>query len=129
MPADEFVSMISDPAVLGNPLLRTQHFIGGTRWEKVSDTEVIGYHQLRVPHQVYVDETLKDVKVKGHAHSANKHWYRKVDGVWKFAGLAPDIRWFEDDFDKVFADGREAFGDEKVEKVEQAADLAAVVCQ
>ncbi len=48
MPAEEFIAMISDKAVLGNPLLMTQHFIGGTRWERVSDTEAIGWHQLRV---------------------------------------------------------------------------------
>ena len=79
----------------------------------MSDTEVIGYHQMSVAHQVYKDKTLKEVKVKGYAHSANKHWYRKVDGVWTFAGLCPDIRWFEDDFDKVFASGRETFGDQQ----------------
>lgn len=115
MPAEEFIAMISDKAVLGNPLLRTQHFVGGSRWEKVSDTEVIGHHQLRVPHQVYTDATLKEVKVKGHAHSYNMHWYRKVDGVWKFAGLNPDIRWSEYEFEKVFADGRENFGEEAEE--------------
>ncbi|EON99145.1 putative scytalone dehydratase protein [Phaeoacremonium minimum UCRPA7] len=115
MPAEEFIAMISDKSVLGNPLLKTQHFIGGTRWEKVSDTEVIGHHQLRVPHQVYTDATMTEVRVKGHAYSYNKHWYRKVDGEWKFAGLCPDIRWFEDQFDQVFADGRDAFGDEKKE--------------
>lgn len=105
--------MASDPNVLGDPLLKTQHFIGGTKWEKVSDDEMIGYHQLRVPHQKYTDESQKHVAVKGHAHSYNKHWYRKVDGVWKFAGLSPDIRWFEYDFDKVFASGRDAFGEAK----------------
>ena len=113
MPAEEFVKMASDPNVLGDPLLKTQHFIGGTKWEKVSDDEMIGYHQLRVPHQKYTDESQKHVAVKGHAHSYNKHWYRKVDGVWKFAGLSPDIRWFEYDFDKVFASGRDAFGEAK----------------
>ncbi|KAJ0103823.1 hypothetical protein J7T55_000450 [Diaporthe amygdali] len=116
MPAEEFIAMISDKAVLGNPLLRTQHFVGGSRWEKVSDTEVVGHHQLRVPHQVYTDATLSEVKVKGHAHSYNMHWYRKVDGVWKFAGLNPDIRWSEYEFDKVFAAGRENFGDEEAAK-------------
>ncbi|KAK4947052.1 Scytalone dehydratase [Elasticomyces elasticus] len=113
MPAEEFVQMASDPNVLGDPLLKTQHFIGGTRWEKVSETEVIGWHQLRVPHQKYTDASREKVAVKGHAHSTNKHWYKKVDGVWKFAGLSPDIRWFEYDFDKVFASGRDAFGDAK----------------
>jgi scytalone dehydratase len=112
MPADEFVIMASDPKVLGNPLLKTQHFIGGTRWEKISDDETIGWHQLRVPHQKYKDESMKEVVVKGHAHSTNKHWYKKVDGVWKFAGLSPNIRWFEHDFDKVFAEGRESFGEQ-----------------
>lgn len=107
--------MASSPSVLGDPLLKTQHFIGGTRWEKVSDTEVIGWHQLRVPHQKYTDATLTTVKVKGHAHSTNKHWYKKVDGVWKFAGLSPDIRWFEYDFDKVFAEGRDAHGTKETE--------------
>jgi scytalone dehydratase len=114
MPAEDFIAMISDKSVLGNPLLRTQHFIGGaSKWEKVSDTEITGYHQLRVPHQVYTDASLEAVQVKGHAHSHNTHYYQKVDGVWKFAGLKPDIRWSEYDFDKVFAGGRDSFGEEK----------------
>jgi scytalone dehydratase len=111
MPASDFLAMISSPSVLGDPTLKTQHFCGGSKWEMVSPTEVIGWHQLRVPHQKYTDETLSTVAVKGHAHSTNKHWYKKIDGVWKFAGLAPDIRWFEYDFDKVFASGRESFGE------------------
>ena len=113
MPADEYVAMASDPHVLGDPLLKTQHFIGASRWEKVSDTEVVGWHQLRVPHQRYTDETRTEVAVKGHAHGTNQHWYRKVDGSWKFAGLAPEIRWGEFDFDKVFASGRETFGEQE----------------
>jgi scytalone dehydratase len=117
MPAEDFIKMISDPAVLGNPLLKTQHFIGATRWEKISDVEVIGYHQLRVPHQKYASALMDEVVVKGHAHSANKHWYRKVNGVWKFAGLLPDIRWSEYNFDQVFADGRENFGDKDAAEV------------
>ncbi|KAI1384748.1 Scytalone dehydratase [Hypoxylon trugodes] len=110
MPADEYITMISSPTVLGDPLLRTQHFVGATKWQKVSDTEVKATHQLRVPHQRYTDATLQKVAMKGHAHGSNTHWYRKVDGVWKFAGLAPEIRWSEYDFDKVFAGGREEFG-------------------
>lgn len=113
MPADEFVAMASDPAVLGDPTLRTQHFIGGTRWERVSDDEVVGHHQLRVPHQRYEDESLAKVTLKGHAHSTNMHWYRKVGGEWKFAGLRPDIRWYEYDFDKVFEAGRDSYGEAK----------------
>jgi scytalone dehydratase len=124
MPAEEFVKMASDPHVLGDPSLKTQHFIGGTRWEKVSYTDAIGYHQLRVPHQKYTDASCKEVFVKGHAHSFNKHWYKKIDGVWKFAGLAPEIRWFEYDFDKVFQSGRDNFGEkEQLDEVKAASGI------
>lgn len=122
LPAGEYVAMASDPHVLGDPLLKTQHFIGSSKWEKVSDTEAVGWHQLRVPHQRYTDESRTEIAVKGHAHGSNQHWYRKIDGVWKFAGLAPIIRWGEFDFDKVFASGRETFGDQ-----EKALDEIAVV--
>ena len=111
MPADEFVKMASDPKVLGDPTLRTQHFIGGSKWQRVSPDEILGYHQLRVPHQRYSDASMSKVLVKGHAHSFNLHWYKKINGVWKFAGLNPDIRWFEYDFDKVFESGRDSFGE------------------
>ena len=112
MPAEEYVAMASDAHVLGDPLLKTQHLIGASRWEKMSDSEVVGWHQLRVPHQRYTDESRKEISVKGHAHGTNQHWYRKIDGIWKFAGLAPEIRWGEFDFDKVFATGRDTFGEQ-----------------
>ncbi|EHY59741.1 Scytalone dehydratase [Exophiala dermatitidis] len=122
MPAEEYIAMVSDPKVLGDKRLMTQHFCGASKWEKVSDDEIIGYHQLRVPHQKYTDETRTKVLVKGHAHSSNTHWYRKIDGVWKFAGLNPDIRWSEYDFDKVFAEGRDELGEN--EKAEEADKIA-----
>lgn len=121
MPADEYVAMIASPQVLGPPLLVTQHFIGSSRWEKVSDTEANGYHQLLVPHQKYKDDSKTEVALKGNVHGYNKHWYKKIDGVWKFAGLAPVIRWGEDDFDKFFESGREEFG-EKEQAVGAKAD-------
>jgi len=121
MPAEEYLKMASDPNVLGDPLLMTQHFIGGTYYEKVSEDEAIGYHQLRVPHQRYTDATRTQVAVKGHAHSHNTHWYKKVDGEWKFAGLNPNIRWGEYDFDAIFAKGREELSEEQVVAAAEAA--------
>lgn len=127
LPADEYVAMASDPHVLGDPLLKTQHFIGSSKWEKVSDTEAIGWHQLRVPHQKYTDETKTAVAVKGHAHGTNQHWYKKVDGKWKFAGLAVEIKWGEFDLDKVFASGRDTFGESEKEKmVDEAAVMTGI---
>ena len=122
MPADEYVAMASDAHVLGDPLLKTQHFIGASKWEKVSDIEVIGWHQLRVPHQRFTDETMKEVAVKGHAHGSNQHWYKKVDGAWRFAGLAVEIRWGEFEFDKVFISGEDKFG--KIDKEAIEAQIA-----
>lgn len=126
MPAKDFLAMASDPHVLGDKTLKTQHFCGASKWEKVSDDEIIGWHQLRVPHQRYTDETMTTVLMKGHAHSTNQHWYKKIDGVWKFAGLNPDIRWGEYDFDKIFEAGRESneIGSGDKEKAQIAKETA-----
>ncbi|KAF4583272.1 conidial pigment biosynthesis scytalone dehydratase Arp1 [Ophiocordyceps camponoti-floridani] len=102
MPADEFIAMVSDDDFLGDPCVKTQHLLGANRWERVSETEVIGHHQLRAAHQVYTAPDLKTVKLRGHSHATNEHYYTKVDGVWKFAGLKPDVRWNEHEFERVF---------------------------
>lgn len=98
--------MVTDDDFLGDPCVNTQHLLGMSRWERISDTQVIGYHQLRAAHQVYTDASKKEVKLKGHSHATNEHYYTKIDGVWKFAGLKPTVRWNErdgpNDFEKVF---------------------------
>lgn len=109
MPAADYVAMVSDPKVIGDPRIKTQHFVGATKWVKESETEITGYHQMRVAHQKYADDALTEVAVKGHAHGKGKMWYCKVDDVWKFAGIEPDIRWSEYDHDKIFQDGEEKF--------------------
>ncbi|KAK8064119.1 hypothetical protein PG996_008771 [Apiospora saccharicola] len=69
MPADEFVALASNPRFLGDARLRTQHFVGGaSRWEQTAAGRVTGRHQVRVAHQRYADDALKEVALKGHAH-------------------------------------------------------------
>lgn len=51
---------------------------------------------------MYTDATLKTEKLKGQSHATNEHYYTKVDGVWKFAGLKPKVRINEFEFEKVF---------------------------
>ncbi|CRG86684.1 Scytalone dehydratase [Talaromyces islandicus] len=103
MPADDFRALASGKSFLGNPRLKTQHFIGASKFVRTSnEDEIIGYHQMRVAHQKYKDDELTVVLHKGHAHGHARVWYRKVDGVWKFAGLQPEIRWTEYDYGKVF---------------------------
>ncbi|KND91126.1 Scytalone dehydratase [Tolypocladium ophioglossoides CBS 100239] len=103
IPAADFVQMASNPHFLGNTRIRTQHFIGGAkRWTKNSDTEIVGVHQMRVAHQKYEDDGLTRVALQGHAHGIATVLYRKVDGIWKWAGIEPNIRWSEFDYDKIF---------------------------
>ena len=60
---------------------------------------------------------LGEVEFKGHAHGSNVHWYEKTeDGVWKFAGLKPEIRWGEFEFERIFETGRSEHGVEEGKK-------------
>ena len=102
MPAEQFVGMASDKKFLGNRRIKTQHLIGAGKFVQSGDNEITGYHQMRVAHQKYKDDELTEVLYKGHAHGKATIQYRQVDGIWKFAGLGPDIRWAEYDYDKIF---------------------------
>ncbi len=92
MPADEYMAMVQNPSFLGDPCTMTQHLVGATYYEK------IGRHQIRAAHQVYAAPDLKKIKFKGHAHASNIHHYRKIDGVWRLAGIKPTVLWSEYDF-------------------------------
>ncbi|KAK5057511.1 centractin- actin- protein of the dynactin complex [Exophiala bonariae] len=102
LPAEEFVGMVSSEGFVGDPLVDTQHFLGGSKFEKISDDEVFGYHQLRAAHQRYTDAGKKTVEAKGHGHALIRHYYKKIDGDWKLAGLRPTVRWNEFAFHKIF---------------------------
>jgi scytalone dehydratase len=102
MPAQEFLGMAFNERFLGNLRLKTQQFVGATKWVQHGEDGITGYHQMRVAHQKYADNDLKEVAVKGHAHGKATIWYRKVDGDWRFAGIQPDIRWSKYDHDKIW---------------------------
>jgi scytalone dehydratase len=103
MPADEYIKMMSDPGFLGDPLLKTQHLLGAVQWEKISNDYIIGHHQLRAGHLRFTDETHTVEAKRGHSHATNELYYRKVGGVWKFAGLKPEVRWNEYEFETIFS--------------------------
>ncbi len=107
MLADDFVKMMSHEGFLGDELVHTQHHIGASKWEKISESEVIGHHQLRAANQRYTGLDKQNVENKGHGHAMIKHWYKKIDGEWKFAGLRPTVRWNEYAFEKIFKYGCE----------------------
>jgi scytalone dehydratase len=102
MPATDFLALASSQRFLGNKRIKTQHFVGVGKWIQTAEGEITGYHQMRVAHQKYGDDKLTEIVAKGHAHGKATTQYRNVDGVWKLAGLEPDIRWAEHDLEKIF---------------------------
>ncbi|KAJ4389521.1 hypothetical protein N0V93_006991 [Gnomoniopsis smithogilvyi] len=104
LPAEKFVAMVSGENFLGDEALKTQHFIGVTKWTRVDDQHMVSHQQMRVAHQKYADNTLDQVAVKGHAHGNSEVHYRLVDGEWKFAGLIPGVWWTEYDYEKLFGE-------------------------
>lgn len=99
--------MVSDEGFVGDPLVDTQHFIGASKFERLSDIEVVGYHQLRAAHQRYKNLDKEEVEAKGHGHAVIRHSYKNIDGKWRLAGLKPTVRWNEFDFRRVFKGHKE----------------------
>ena len=102
MPANDFVDIMSHIGFIGDPLVHTQHHIGASKWHKLSEESIIGHHQLRAAHQRYTTSDMTVVENKGHGHAMIRHYYKKLDGEWKLAGLRPTVRWNEFEFDQIF---------------------------
>ena len=94
---DQCVAILTDKMLLGDKRLKTQHHMGASKWELLSDGAVKVSHQIRVAHQRYVDEDLAVVLNKGHAHGLTQHWLRKIEGTWKLEGIAPKLGFTEYD--------------------------------
>lgn len=102
MSAEDFVGIMSHVGFVGDPLVHTQHHIGASKWQKLSEEEAVGYHQLRAAHQRYTAPDRRLVENKGHGHAMVKHHYRRIDGEWKLQGLRPTIRWNEFEAERMF---------------------------
>jgi len=94
---EEYVAILSDAKLLGDKRLKTQHLLGGSKWERSSDGSVQVCYQVRVAHQRYADEDLSVVTNKGHGHGRVQHSYRKLEGTWKLESVAPKLEWSEYD--------------------------------
>ena len=91
------MAILSDTKLLGDKRLKTQHFLGGSKWERISDDTVQVSHQVRAAHQRYTDEDLSVVANKGHGHGVATHRYVKIEGAWKLSGVASFLEWSEYD--------------------------------
>ncbi|KAJ5690267.1 Scytalone dehydratase [Penicillium macrosclerotiorum] len=102
MKSEDFITLMSSPHFLGDPLVRTQHLLGAAKYEYVSEYEIVATHQVRAAHQRYVDLEHTKVAYQGYGNGSVKHWYKKIDGVWKLSGILPEMYWTEGDFSKIF---------------------------
>lgn len=102
MESDAFISMMRSPDLVGDPLVHTQHLLGAVSYEYISENETTAIHQIRAAHQRYSDDTLATVAHRGHGYGRIQHWYKRVGGTWKLAGLRPEMYWTEHDFSKIF---------------------------
>lgn len=71
--------MVSSAGFVGDPLVDTQHFIGGSKFERTGEDSVTGYHQLRAAHQRYTGPDKKTV-VSSHFPHFHKCLPRAVSG-------------------------------------------------
>ena len=94
---DQYVAIIADGKVIGDPRVKTQHLLGGGNWSSPGDGTVQVWWQLRVAHQRYAAEDLAEPINKGHAHGANQHTYKKIQGTWKIVGIKARVDWVEGD--------------------------------
>lgn len=94
--------MMSSPDLVGDSRVRTQHLVGASSYEWISEAEISTIHQVRAAHQRYSDSDMKDVLHRGHGHGNVKHWYKKIEGTWKLAGVRPEMYWVEHDLSKIF---------------------------
>lgn len=84
--------------LVGDPLVQTQHLIGASKWEKTDENFIIGHHQLRAAHQRYAGPDRRYIQTKGYGFAFVKHFYRRIEGVWKLAGFKVTVRWIDRDF-------------------------------
>lgn len=100
--------MMSDAKKLGNAGVRTQHLLGGGRWERVNGEgeeegawgEIAAEWQLRAHHVWFKKDGGIGATATGVA--VVKHYYKKVDGEWRISGIVPRVLFDEGDVRALF---------------------------
>ena len=112
--------MMKNPLFLGDPNIDSQHMLGLSKWEKISDTEIVSYHQSRAAHMRWNDGR-KTVAAKGHGHGLVTTFYKKIGDEWKWAGIETKVRWNEHEFEKVFMGAAGKFESEEQPAAQEVA--------
>ncbi|KAH7159503.1 conidial pigment biosynthesis scytalone dehydratase Arp1 [Dactylonectria estremocensis] len=86
--ADDFVARASN-VMFGNPLLRTHHLLGASKWSVDENLNVTGRHQVRSESRILASEQSKEVVKESHRWVVVTVSYAKMDGTWKLSGITP----------------------------------------
>jgi scytalone dehydratase len=114
MSAAAYVAMMSSPSALGNPLVATQHILGLPSFERTAKDEITGTLQARAHHLRFASDgcgdangfdkgTGRKVLASATGHAMLKHFYKRTEGTWKFAGLQPTVLFNDGDLKALFA--------------------------
>ncbi|RMZ79468.1 hypothetical protein DV738_g3414, partial [Chaetothyriales sp. CBS 135597] len=63
--------------------IKTRHFIGASKYQKVAHDEIVGWHQVGVLQYQFTDSTMSIPSGEVRTHTNNKFWYKKINGSWK----------------------------------------------
>jgi scytalone dehydratase len=101
MPKADFLKRATNPTNLGG-LIDCSHIIGSSQYEKLSDNEALGHHQIYVRYVRWTDDEKKTVEVASEGLIIMTHSYEKFDGGWKLVGTCPQPRLGDLNAGKIF---------------------------
>ncbi|KAF2187550.1 NTF2-like protein, partial [Zopfia rhizophila CBS 207.26] len=104
MSAKEFLQRGIDSA---GDLVESMHHIGASKYKRIADDTVLGYHQVYNEYQRYPS---KDDRKTVLASGNDLHEYRKIDGEWKLGGIKPRGRMSHFNFENVYPNGEASEG-------------------
>lgn len=101
--AKEFLQLSDNKNRLGG-LVDCIHHVGASKFERTGKDTITGHHQIRVEYKRYrtMEKKETEVEARGHGLTMMLHYYKKVDGKWKLAGVKPQKRLDEFNFPQIF---------------------------
>jgi scytalone dehydratase len=100
MPASSFVKMSSNPNRLGG-IVDCIHHVGASKYDRTGPDTVTGYHQVRTEYKRWKTMEKKEVEATGQGLTIMLHYYQRVNGEWKLAGVKPLTRSNEFNFERI----------------------------
>ncbi|KAH8898530.1 NTF2-like protein [Thozetella sp. PMI_491] len=88
VPKSTYVAEWSSQKLLGDERVKTQHLLGAVEFELCGRDLAIGTWQIQATHRRFLADGQVAVWI---ANGYVKHFFDRIDGVWKFGGLQPTL--------------------------------------